>query len=176
MYPFPIATDGDTPMRRPARPKDLSAAEFKAALRAEGFEFNRATDGFIDLRRPKSIRFQRRMAIRSANGRIQRRETLAMLRKLRAEEQAEAARMAEAKARTDQLIARLAPTALVPPRAGLAGSEAVHRMADDMRQAAAAAGGITEDDLVALGFTRSQVKTLGADARMLAQQLSGASL
>ncbi|WP_316172454.1 hypothetical protein [Bradyrhizobium sp. SZCCHNRI2049] len=163
-------------MRRPARSKDLSAAEFKALLRAEGFVFNRPTDGFIDLQRPTSIRFQRRVAIRAANGRIQRRETLEMLRRVRAEEQAEAARLIEAKARTERLIATLAPSALVAPRAGLAGSEAVRRMADDMRQVAAAAGGITEDDLVALGFTRAQVRTLADDARTLAQQLSGASL
>lgn len=162
--------------RRPAKPADLSAAEFNAQLRAESFAFNRATDGFIDLRRPTSIRFQRRAAIRSPNGRIQRRATLEMLRALRAEEQVAAAHLAEAKARTGRLIATLAPSALVPPRAGLAGSEAVRRMADDMRMAAAAAGGITEDDLIALGFTRTQVKTLAADARTLAQALAGPSL
>lgn len=67
-------------------------------------------------------------------------------------------------------------TALVAPRAGLAPSQLVARMADDMRQAAGHGGGITEDDLVRLGFTRAQVKLHADDARALAQQLAGASL
>jgi hypothetical protein len=67
-------------------------------------------------------------------------------------------------------------TALVAPRAGLAPTSAVRRMADDMRQAAQREGGITEDDLARLGWSAGQIKTHGPDARALAQQLSGASL
>ncbi|NPU69969.1 hypothetical protein HL667_33610 [Bradyrhizobium sp. 83012] len=67
-------------------------------------------------------------------------------------------------------------TALVPPRAGLVPSQLIARMADDMRQAAGHGGGITEEDLVRLGFTRAQVKLHADDARALAQQLAGASL
>lgn len=67
-------------------------------------------------------------------------------------------------------------TALVAPRAGLAPTAAVKRMADDMRQAGYREGGISEDDLARLGWSSGQIKTYGADARALAQQLAGASL
>ncbi|NEU95080.1 hypothetical protein [Bradyrhizobium uaiense] len=67
-------------------------------------------------------------------------------------------------------------TALVKPRAPLSPSETVKRMADDMRAASYREGGITEDDLERLGFTRSQIKAHAADARALAQQLAGPSL
>jgi hypothetical protein len=67
-------------------------------------------------------------------------------------------------------------TALVAPRSGLSPTAAVKRMADDFRQGAHREGGITGDDLEALGWTAGQVKTHGADARALAQQLAGASL
>ncbi|WP_223967798.1 MULTISPECIES: hypothetical protein [unclassified Bradyrhizobium] len=49
-------------------------------------------------------------------------------------------------------------------------------MADDMRAASYREGGITEDDLERLGFTRSQIKAHAADARALAHQLAGPSL
>lgn len=67
-------------------------------------------------------------------------------------------------------------SALVSPRAALAPTAAVKRMADDMRQADYREGGITEDDLARLGWTSGQIKTLGADARAMAQMLAGASL
>lgn len=67
-------------------------------------------------------------------------------------------------------------SALVPPRSSLSPSAAVKRMADDMRQASHREGGVTSGDLESLGWTAGQVKTHGADARALAQHLSGASL
>lgn len=67
-------------------------------------------------------------------------------------------------------------SALVLPRATLAPTAAVKRMADDMRQACWREGGITAGDLEALGWTSCQVKTIAADARALAQSLEGASL
>lgn len=67
-------------------------------------------------------------------------------------------------------------TALVKPRSPLSPSETIKRMADDMRAASYREGGITEDDLERLGFTRSQIKAHAADARALAHQLAGPSL
>ncbi|MHC2241520.1 hypothetical protein [Bradyrhizobium elkanii] len=67
-------------------------------------------------------------------------------------------------------------TALVKPRSPLSPSETVKRMADDMRAASYREGGITEDDLERLGFTRAQIKAHAADARVLAHQLAGPSL
>jgi hypothetical protein len=63
-------------------------------------------------------------------------------------------------------------TALVKPRATLSPTETVKRMADDMRSS----DSVTDLDLEAKGYTRAQIKTHGADARQLAQQLAGASL
>ena len=67
-------------------------------------------------------------------------------------------------------------SALVAPRASLSPPAAVRRMADDMRQAGHREGGLTADDLATLGWSQAQIKTHGADARALAQQLAGASL
>ncbi|UFX41824.1 hypothetical protein HAP47_0021200 [Bradyrhizobium sp. 41S5] len=81
-------------------------------------------------------------------------------------------RPAAARAKVPEYI----DTALVKPRAPLSPSETVKRMADDMRAASYREGGITEDDLERLGFTRSQIKAHAADARALAHQLAGPSL
>ena len=67
-------------------------------------------------------------------------------------------------------------TALVAPRAGLSPSDTVTRMAEDMREAAYREGGVSEADLLRRGYTATQIKLHGEDARALAQQLSGASL
>lgn len=61
-------------------------------------------------------------------------------------------------------------TALVAPRAGLTGREAVRQMADDFRQAAYREGGITRDGLALLGWKASQIDTLAGEARELAQR------
>jgi hypothetical protein len=67
-------------------------------------------------------------------------------------------------------------TALVGPRAMLSPSATVQRMAEDMRTSGDREGGITAEDLERLGFTPTQIKLHAADARSLAQRLSGASL
>ncbi|MGJ5149829.1 hypothetical protein [Bradyrhizobium sp. HKCCYLR1023] len=65
---------------------------------------------------------------------------------------------------------------MTAPRAGLLADRLVTRMAEDMREAAACGGGITESDLLQRGFTASQIKLHAADARALAQFLAGPSL
>lgn len=73
-------------------------------------------------------------------------------------------------------VPRFIDSALVPPRSTLAPMAAVKRMADDMRQAGHREGGLTAEDLEAMGWTAGQVKTHAADARVMAQRLAGASL
>lgn len=68
------------------------------------------------------------------------------------------------------------PTALVKPRAAMGPSETVRQMAEDMRAAESREGGVSIDELKALGFTAGQIKTHGDDARIRAQALSGAAL
>lgn len=72
-------------------------------------------------------------------------------------------------------IAAFIGSALVPPRAAMTDAEAIRQMAEDMRNASQREGGITEDDLEVLGFTRTQIKLLGRDAARRAQALSGLS-
>jgi hypothetical protein len=81
-------------------------------------------------------------------------------------------RLAPAYGRVPDFIASSA----VKPRAAMSASEAVRQMAEDMRQAEYREGGVSADDLEALGFTRAQIKTHGADARARAQALAGVSL
>lgn len=67
-------------------------------------------------------------------------------------------------------------TALTPPRGGLTETNTVKRMAEDMREGAYREGGVSESNLLGLGYTRAQLKLHGAAARAMAQQLAGASL
>ena len=67
-------------------------------------------------------------------------------------------------------------TALVRPRAGLTGTAAVRQLAEDFRQAAYRAGGVSHDDLALLGWTGAQLTEHAVAANLLAQQLAGASL
>lgn len=59
-------------------------------------------------------------------------------------------------------------TSMVSARAGLSGNAAVQRMASDMREAAYREGGLTIEGMELLGWTRSQINALCADARTLA--------
>jgi hypothetical protein len=67
-------------------------------------------------------------------------------------------------------------TALVKPRGTLSPQATVRQMAQDMLTGSYREGGVSADELVALGYTRAQVKTHGDDARQLATYISGASL
>lgn len=53
-------------------------------------------------------------------------------------------------------------------RARLKGSTAIKRMAEDMREGAAVAGGVTIDDLAVRGWTAAQIAAHSANARTLA--------
>jgi hypothetical protein len=67
-------------------------------------------------------------------------------------------------------------TSLIKPRAAMNDAAATRQMAEDMRAAESRDGGISADELEALGFTRAQVKTLAAAARQRAQALAEATL
>jgi hypothetical protein len=58
---------------------DISAAEFRRQLAANGFAYVRQTRGFLDLRRNKRTRFERLVGVRDDRGRLKRRETIASL-------------------------------------------------------------------------------------------------
>lgn len=73
-------------------------------------------------------------------------------------------------------VSALIETALVPPRAGLAGDRATRQMAEDMRSAGHREGGMSRDDLELLGWTAAQIDSLAAKARTRAQALAGAGI
>jgi hypothetical protein len=68
-------------------------------------------------------------------------------------------------------VSPLIESAMVQPRAGLAGDAAVSQLADDMRRSES----ITRNDLETLGWTPGQLDALGGKARTRAQKLAGAS-
>jgi hypothetical protein len=78
--------------------------------------------------------------------------------------------------RAQAAVSALIDSALVKPRAGLTGGAATDRLADDMRQASQREGGISRDELEALGWTHAQLETLGSAARVKAQRLAGATV
>ncbi len=63
-------------------------------------------------------------------------------------------------------------TSMVPPRAGLADSAVVRRMASDMREAAYREGGLTVDGMKLLGYTPAQISTHADAARIMADQMA----
>lgn len=77
--------------------------------------------------------------------------------------------------RTQPIVSSLIESALVPPRAGLAGRVAVERMADDFRKASQREGGLSRADMKLMGWSDKQIDTIGDAANLLAQQLAGAS-
>jgi len=65
-------------------------------------------------------------------------------------------------------------SALVKPRAGLAGHSAVSQLAEDFR--ATGPAGLTRDDLLRLGWTAEQIDNLAHAAIVKAQALAGPAL
>lgn len=79
-------------------------------------------------------------------------------------------------ARHQPAIPAFIDSSIVAPRADLSGDAATAQMADDMRVASQREGGISRDELEALGWLPGQVTAIAGKARTRAQQLSGASL
>ncbi len=74
--------------------------------------------------------------------------------------------------RPQPVIPGFIASSLTPPRATLSAAAAIHRMAEDMRDAAYREGGISVDELEALGFTPAQIKAHARDASRRAHALA----
>lgn len=155
--------------RRPARPKDLSAPEFRAELKRLGFLRLSLQGSFCDIRAKNCPRTMPVMAGR----RVNRRATLEALLADRRSRQAASDVAEAAQAERERIAATIAPVALTPPRDGLQGAAAIAALADDFIVLTTRSESAAFPELMRLGWRKTQLFEHADAARALAAQRQG---
>jgi hypothetical protein len=144
----------------------LTSAEFKSALRTNGFAALPGSRDFLDVQAKGQL--VRIPGVVDARRRLRRRETLAALLAARIRRRAQETKEDAARAAQSALAASLAPVCLPPPRGGLEGAAAIHQLADDFIVMQSRSEGAEFKHMLRLGWTAEQLTTYADDARALA--------
>lgn len=152
--------------------KDLFKADYEASLARNGFHFDKRIGRFFDLWAagvPKALI----PPVRTSRGHILRRETIAALLKARADQDAKLAAAEALRAEQERVAASIAPRCLPPPRGALNGAEAVAALADDFITITTRDDGAAVNDLMRLGWRKTQIFQHADAARALAYSRQG---
>lgn len=151
----------------PRQTSDITARDFRDALRQHGFVEHALIDRFSDSRNPKAGTVK---PVRTAKGKLKRRLTLDRLLTARQAAEAEQAAARADQQRREQTAASIAPHVLPPCRADLTGPAAIAQLADDFVLALTTSEGITHQALIQKGWRSAQLAEHAEAARTLADR------